>query len=211
MARGAGRGALHPAARGRAGDLRRDDPRDRRRARPVGTCRRSSRRCIIHDLPVTVWWPGEPPFGSRAATDLLAAADRLVVDGSTWSGDGLERLREMAELAETTGIAVSDFALMRQSRWREAIASIFDDPDFLPYLRSLRRIAVTYATHDEAGDARLDEHRQADLPRRPGSPRASGCTVGKPLAPRSSGRRHRPGRGRRPARGRWSAGAWPRP
>ena len=105
---------------------------------------------IIHDLPVTVWWPGEPPFTSRAAQDLLAGADRLVVDGSTWSGDGLTRLREMAALLATTRLSISDFALVRQSRWREAIASTFDDPDFLPYLRSLRRIAVTYGTHDEA-------------------------------------------------------------
>ena len=76
-----------------------------------------------------------------------------MVDGSTWSGDGLERLRQLAELVEGTRLAVSDFALARQSRWREAIASVFDDPDFLPYLRSLRRIAVTYATHDESGAA----------------------------------------------------------
>ena len=55
---------------------------------------------IIHDLPVTVWWPGEPPFTSRRPSDLLAGADRLVVDGSTWSGDGLERLREMAGLLD---------------------------------------------------------------------------------------------------------------
>jgi len=106
---------------------------------------------IIHDLPVTVWWPGQPPFATRPARDLLAGADRLVVDGSTWSGDGLGLLAEMAELLDTTRLAVSDFALVRQSRWREAIASIFDDPDFLPYLRSLRRIAVTYGTHDETG------------------------------------------------------------
>lgn len=104
---------------------------------------------IIHDLPVTVWWPGEPPFTSPAARDLLTAADRLVVDGSTWSGDGLARLREMAALLDETDLAISDFALVRQSRWREAIASTFDDPDFLPFLRSLRRIAVTCATHDE--------------------------------------------------------------
>ena len=104
---------------------------------------------IIHDLPVTVWWPGEPPLTSRAALDLFATADRLVVDGSTWSGDGLARLRDLANLQETSRLAISDFALVRQSRWREAIASIFDDPDFLPYLRSLRRIAVTYGTHDE--------------------------------------------------------------
>jgi glucose-6-phosphate dehydrogenase assembly protein OpcA len=106
---------------------------------------------IIHDLPVTIWWPGEPPLRDRAARDLLEVADRLVVDGSTWSGDGLARLREMAGLLDTTTLAVSDFALVRQSRWREAIASIFDDPAFLPYLRSLRRIAVTYSTHDETG------------------------------------------------------------
>ncbi|MGK2851331.1 MAG: glucose-6-phosphate dehydrogenase assembly protein OpcA [Candidatus Limnocylindrales bacterium] len=106
---------------------------------------------IVHDLPVSVWWPGEPPFGTQAARDLLAGADRLVVDGSTWSGDGLARLREMAGLLSSSRLAVSDFAMVRQSRWREAIASIFDDPEFLPYLRSLRRIAVTYATHDETG------------------------------------------------------------
>ena len=106
---------------------------------------------IIHDLPVTVWWPGEPPFMVRTAQDLLAGADRLVVDGSTWSGDGLGKLREMAGLLESSRLSISDFALIRQSRWREAIASTFDDPDFLPYLRSIRRIAITYGTHDEAG------------------------------------------------------------
>jgi glucose-6-phosphate dehydrogenase assembly protein OpcA len=106
---------------------------------------------IIHDLPVTVWWPGEPSLRDRAAMDLLGGADRLIVDGSSWNGDGLARLRELAGLLETSNLAISDFALVRQSRWREAIASIFDDPDFLPYLRSLRRIAVTYGTHDETG------------------------------------------------------------
>lgn len=106
---------------------------------------------IIHDLPVTIWWPGEPSLKDRSAVDLLTGADRLIVDGSSWNGDGRARLRELAGLLETTHLAISDFALVRQSRWREAIASIFDDHDFLPYLRSLRRIAVTYGTHDETG------------------------------------------------------------
>jgi glucose-6-phosphate dehydrogenase assembly protein OpcA len=106
---------------------------------------------ILHDLPVTVWWPGEPPLDRAPARDLLGIADRLVVDGSTWSGDGLGRLGELAGMLDAARLAISDFALVRQSRWREAIASVFDDPDFLPYLRSLRRIAVTYATHDETG------------------------------------------------------------
>lgn len=106
---------------------------------------------LIHDLPVTVWWPGEPPLGTQQAADLLASADRLVVEGSGWSGDGLERLRELARIVGDRRVAVFDFALARQSRWREAIASTFDMPEFLPYLRSIRRIAVTYGTHDELG------------------------------------------------------------
>jgi hypothetical protein len=106
---------------------------------------------LIHDLPVTVWWPDDPPFGRSQAIDLLANADRLVVDGSSWSEDGLKRLRKLAGLLDTTTLSIRDFALVRQSRWREAIASIFDMPEFLPYLGSIRRIAVTYATHDETG------------------------------------------------------------
>ncbi len=106
---------------------------------------------LVHDLPVTLWWPGEPPFRSAAAADLLAMADRLVVDGSIWPGDGLGPLRSLAQLQESTPIAISDFGLVRQSRWREAIASIFDLPDFTPYLSSLRRIAVSYGTHDPTG------------------------------------------------------------
>jgi Glucose-6-phosphate dehydrogenase subunit len=106
---------------------------------------------LIHDLPVTVWWPGEPPLTGEPARDLLDMADRLIVDGSGWSGDGLARLRDLARLCTGTRIAVSDFALVRQYRWREAIASIFDLPDFTPFVHSLRRIAVTYGTHDPSG------------------------------------------------------------
>jgi hypothetical protein len=105
---------------------------------------------LVHDLPVTVWWLGEPPFGLPLATEILALADRLIVDGSTWSGDGLDRLAQLAALAARGRPTIFDFALVRQARWREAIASIFDRPEFLPYLRSLRRISVTYASSTPA-------------------------------------------------------------
>src|SRR5450759_1281801 len=51
---------------------------------------------LVHDLPVTLWWPGEPPFGTPLARDLIGMADRLVMDGPSWAGDGLERLRGLA-------------------------------------------------------------------------------------------------------------------
>ena len=107
---------------------------------------------LVHDLPVTVWWPGEPPLDRIPARGLLGVTDRLVVDGSTWAGDGLHRLHQLATLYDDfPRLSIRDFALVRQSRWREAIASVFDMPDMLPYLTSIRRIAVTYGTHDETG------------------------------------------------------------
>ena len=107
---------------------------------------------LIHDLPVTVWWPGEPPLDGRPAEDLLAATDRLVVDGSSWSGDGLRRLRQLAVMYERFDrLSIRDFALVRQSRWRDAIAAVFDLPEFLPFLWHVRRISVTYATRDQTG------------------------------------------------------------
>jgi len=106
---------------------------------------------LIHDLPVAVWWPGDPPFRSALANQLIDTADRLAVDGSGWMGSGRDRMVALAEVC-VPNVVVCDFALIRQSRWREAIASTFDVPEFLPYLRSLRRVAVTYATHDHSGD-----------------------------------------------------------
>jgi glucose-6-phosphate dehydrogenase assembly protein OpcA len=104
---------------------------------------------LVHDLPVTVWWPGDPPFGAVPTKALVDIADRLVVDGSHWTGDGLARLGELAALARPS-LPVCDFALMRQARWREAVASVFDRAELLPYLRAIRTIAVTYATHGGA-------------------------------------------------------------
>lgn len=100
---------------------------------------------VIHDLPVTVWWPNEPRFESGASTELLSLADRILVDGSGWSGDGLARLAAMTALPGRFGVEIADFALLRQARWREAIASTFDRPALLPYLEHLDRIEVHYA------------------------------------------------------------------
>lgn len=108
---------------------------------------------LIHDLPVTVWWPGEPPLGSDPTLDLLATTDRLIVDGSTWSGDGLGRLIQLADMYDRfERLSIRDFAMVRQSRWREAIAAVFDLPDFTPYLPYLRRISVAYAAGTATGE-----------------------------------------------------------
>lgn len=108
---------------------------------------------LVHDLPVAVWWPGEPMFAAPYARELVETANRVIVDGSHWSGDGMVRLRQLAGLIEEDPrLGVWDFALVRQARWREAIASTFDMPEFLPFVHAIKRIAVGYATHDESDE-----------------------------------------------------------
>ena len=105
---------------------------------------------LIHDLPVTVWWPGEPHFESRTVKDWLAMGDRVIVDGAGWSGDGLGGLVAMAALPERFQVEIADFAMIRQARWREAIASTFDRPALLPCLLHIDRLDIRYAAADGA-------------------------------------------------------------
>jgi glucose-6-phosphate dehydrogenase assembly protein OpcA len=104
---------------------------------------------LLHDLPVALWWPFDPQFGSHRADRLLPIADRLIVDGSSWSGNGLDRLAEMARQARARGLVVADFSLLKQSRWREAIASVYDLPDLRPHLRAVRSFTVEYAAAED--------------------------------------------------------------
>jgi glucose-6-phosphate dehydrogenase assembly protein OpcA len=103
---------------------------------------------LIHDLPVMVWWPVEPHFESRPVADWLNMADRLLVDAAGWAGDGLSGLVAMSALPERHHVEIVDLALLRQARWREAIASTFDRPNLMPYLRYLDRLDLTYAVTD---------------------------------------------------------------
>jgi glucose-6-phosphate dehydrogenase assembly protein OpcA len=100
---------------------------------------------LVHDLPVALWWPADPPFGSHRAQRLLPIADRLIVDGSGWSGNGLELLAQLATVARERRLVVVDWAMLRQARWREALASVYDLPDLRPHLGAVRRIEVTFA------------------------------------------------------------------
>ncbi len=114
---------------------------------------------LVHDLPVAMWWPGQPSFISHRGDRLLPIADRLIVNGSEWAGSGLDLLAELAYVSETRGpggrlaqhrpLVVVDFALLRQARWREALASVYDLPDLRPHLGAVRSINVTYAALEE--------------------------------------------------------------
>jgi glucose-6-phosphate dehydrogenase assembly protein OpcA len=71
----------------------------------------------LSDLPVFLRWRGQPSFGASHFEQLIAIADRLVVDSSEW-----EELRylELSEVFEKA--AVSDIAWARTHDWRVKLA-----------------------------------------------------------------------------------------
>jgi len=78
---------------------------------------------LIHDLPVTVWWPGEPHFESRSARELLPMADRVIVDGSGWSGDGVDGLGAMCSLVAGGSVRGSGPSEKRAGCGRAGVAA----------------------------------------------------------------------------------------
>ena len=79
---------------------------------------------LISDLPVFMRWRGEPPWGAPELEQLVAIADRLVVDSTEWD-DLPYPYRRLAELFERT--AVSDIAWARTSRWRSFLATLWPE------------------------------------------------------------------------------------
>jgi glucose-6-phosphate dehydrogenase assembly protein OpcA len=79
---------------------------------------------LVSDLPVFVRWRGPLPFGAPELEQLVAIADRLVVDSGEWP-DPAEALPCLAELFDR--VAVSDIAWARTFPWRGGLAALWPE------------------------------------------------------------------------------------
>ena len=99
----------------------------------------------LHDLPTLLWWDHTIDPSSQDLKELLRGVDRALFNGSDQRGAGINVVSDLVKVAASTGTALSDFSLIRQARWRDAVASAFDEPEIAPYLHSLTEIRATYA------------------------------------------------------------------
>jgi glucose-6-phosphate dehydrogenase assembly protein OpcA len=97
---------------------------------------------LIHDLPTSVWWPGDPPFTDPVFDQLVEFADHLIVDSSDF-GDLSRGLRRLANVRRRSG--VGDLVWERLRWWHELTAQFFDAPRFRRYLPNLSRLHLRYA------------------------------------------------------------------
>jgi glucose-6-phosphate dehydrogenase assembly protein OpcA len=96
---------------------------------------------LIHDLPVVLWWPDDPPFGSRQFAEVVETCDRLLVDSGTFHEDGGARLAGLATVV-SDGVSVSDIGWLRLTLWRELLAGLFDHPLLMPELHNIRHVRI---------------------------------------------------------------------
>jgi glucose-6-phosphate dehydrogenase assembly protein OpcA len=97
---------------------------------------------LIHDLPAVLWWPDDPPIGSRPFRELLDSASRLLVDSGTFREDGAKRLVALAAVVADGQTPVHDIGWMRLTLWRELVAGLFDHPLLLPELEHIKSVRI---------------------------------------------------------------------
>ncbi len=99
----------------------------------------------LHDLPTLLWWDAPVNAAESDVRQLMRGVDRIIVDGATQPGDGLATVRSLSAAAENAGVALTDFALLRQGRWRDSIATMFDEVSAAPFLNAINKISVDYS------------------------------------------------------------------
>ena len=99
----------------------------------------------LHDLPTLLWWDAPVNATESDVRQLLRGVDRVIIDGATQPSDGLSTIRTLFTAAESAGVALTDFALLRQGRWRDSIATMFDEESAAPFLNAINAISIDYS------------------------------------------------------------------
>lgn len=109
---------------------------------------------LVPDLSVFLWWTGTPPHDTKRFDDLIALADRLIVDSADFARPD-KTLPIVADLARThrgRGVGVTDLNWTRLTPWRELVAAFFDVVAWRPCLDEITGIRVGFGVDMEGRD-----------------------------------------------------------
>jgi glucose-6-phosphate dehydrogenase assembly protein OpcA len=109
---------------------------------------------LVPDLPVFLWWTGTPPHDTRRFDDLIALADRLIVDSGDFARPD-QTLAVMAELARThhgRKFGITDLNWTRLTPWRELVAAFFDVDTWRPCLDNIVGVRVGFGVDMDGRD-----------------------------------------------------------
>ncbi len=98
------------------------------------------------DLPVYLWWLGDPPdISDPTFSNLMEISDRVIFD-STGFFNPEQDIQTLAALSDASpNAALSDLNWGRISPWLQLVAQFFDTPEYRPYLAGVNSIEIEHA------------------------------------------------------------------
>lgn len=101
---------------------------------------------LLPDLPVFLWWTETPPLDRPYFGELLALADRLIVDSGDFARPDtmLGQLHAVARSGHGR-YGLTDFNWTRVTPWRELVSQFFDVPAWRPFLDGITGVRIGFA------------------------------------------------------------------
>lgn len=108
------------------------------------------------ELPVYLWWLGDPPSDNSVFGSLVALSDRVIVDSTSFFNPEQDIYTLASLLQASPGCALSDLNWSRLTTWRQLIAQFFDVADYRPYLAGVNSIEIAHAAAPIATQMRTE-------------------------------------------------------
>ena len=110
------------------------------------------------DLPVYLWWIGDPPGQNDPTfTGLVNLSNRIIVDSTSFFSPEQD-IRALATLFQaSTDSALSDLNWGRLTPWRQLIIQFFDVLEYRPYLAGVDSIEIEHAVAPLAVPMRTEQ------------------------------------------------------
>jgi glucose-6-phosphate dehydrogenase assembly protein OpcA len=110
------------------------------------------------ELPVYLWWLGDPPASSAAYfSDLVQLSSRVIVDSTSFLNPEQDLLTLANIYQSFSDCAISDLNWGRLTPWRQLVAQFFDVMDYRPYLDGVSSIEIEHAAEPFALQTRTEE------------------------------------------------------
>lgn len=108
----------------------------------------------LPNLPLQVWWPGDPDVGSPLFRRVIQIAHRIIVDSAQFREPltSLARYAEQSE-AEHGPVGFADLGWRRLQPWRMLTAQFFDTPEDRVFLRNIESVLVV---HQQSAEGKAD-------------------------------------------------------
>lgn len=111
------------------------------------------------DLPVYLWWVGDPPGDDPTFHKLVELSNRVIVDSTSFFNPEQDIHTLSLIRQDLPDCAMSDLNWGRLTPWRELVVQFFDVMEYRPYLAGITSIEIEHAaaplatpTRTELGD-----------------------------------------------------------